>query len=277
MSAISTWSKTAANNNLTPPDGWPENQAPSTVNDSAREMMAALRTQFEGAEWFDDGLTKTFVSTTQFRIDGQDVTSAYHVGRRVRFVGATPGTIYGSITVTAFVTDTTVTVAWDSGVLANETITGSYSILSGVNNALPSTIAFAPGTIMLFQQTAAPIGWTKETTHDNKALRVVTGAASSAGTNSFTTVLGGSAGISTDGYTLLIADIPGHAHAAGSLAVSRQTTGGGSTPGMVSEASAILTDQAVAGSTASAGGDGSHAHTLSLDIQYVDLILAAKD
>ena len=32
-----------------------------------------------------------------------------------------------------------------------------------------STSAFASGTVMLFAQTAAPTGWTKITTHDNKA------------------------------------------------------------------------------------------------------------
>ena len=128
-----------------------------------------------------------FVSTTQFRIDGQDVTSTYHVGRRVKFIGDTPGTIYGEITVTAFVTDTTVTVAWDSGVLANETITGSYSVLSNVNPAIPTIATFPATTLMLFQQTAAPVGWTKETTHNDKGLRVVSGAASSGGTDAFST------------------------------------------------------------------------------------------
>ncbi len=136
MSAVSTWSTTAASNNLAPPDGWPEGQAPSTVNDVGREMIASLRTQFEDAQWFNDGKTKTRVSTTQFRIDGEDVTSAYHVGRRVKFVGTLTGTIYGRISVTAFSTDTTVTVVWDSGSLTNETLTGSYGILTSVNPSL---------------------------------------------------------------------------------------------------------------------------------------------
>ncbi|KKM67419.1 hypothetical protein LCGC14_1471320, partial [marine sediment metagenome] len=34
---------------------------------------------------------------------------------------------------------------------------------------------FAAGTRMLFQQTAAPTGWTKETVHNNKAIRLQTG------------------------------------------------------------------------------------------------------
>jgi hypothetical protein len=42
MSEVFTWSITAASNNSTPPDGWPEGAFPSTVNNCAREMMAAL-------------------------------------------------------------------------------------------------------------------------------------------------------------------------------------------------------------------------------------------
>jgi hypothetical protein len=38
---------------------------------------------------------------------------------------------------------------------------------------------FPSDTLMLFQQTAAPPGWTKQTVHNDKALRVVSGAASS--------------------------------------------------------------------------------------------------
>lgn len=48
--------------------------------------------------------------------------------------------------------------------------------------------AFPSGTKMLFAQTAAPTGWTKDTTNYNEhALRVVTGTASSGGSVNFTT------------------------------------------------------------------------------------------
>lgn len=50
----SAWSETAASNNSTPPDGWPEGQNPSTVNNCAREMMAALK-----ADWDRSGPTVT--------------------------------------------------------------------------------------------------------------------------------------------------------------------------------------------------------------------------
>lgn len=42
MSELNTWSTTAASNNATPPNGFPEGMAPSTVNDAAREVMAAV-------------------------------------------------------------------------------------------------------------------------------------------------------------------------------------------------------------------------------------------
>jgi hypothetical protein len=73
---------------------------------------------------------------------------------------------------------------------------------------------------MLFQQTAAPTGWTKITTHNNKALRVVNGTASSGGTTGFTTVFasrtpGGSlSGTNINGAvsatTLTTAQMPSH-------------------------------------------------------------------
>jgi hypothetical protein len=83
------------------------------------------------------------------------------------------------------------------------TSTGAFQSVAGVGSsgqvltsngagALPSfqTInvqPFGSGTLMLFQQTSAPTGWTKQTTHDNKALRVVSGSASSGGSVGFTT------------------------------------------------------------------------------------------
>jgi hypothetical protein len=49
---------------------------------------------------------------------------------------------------------------------------------------------FAAGTAILFYQAAAPTGWTKATTQDNKGLRVVSGATggSAGGTTAFSTV-----------------------------------------------------------------------------------------
>ena len=128
MAAISTWSTTAASNNSASPDGWPEGMAPSGVNDSARENMAALRTQHEDAEWIDLGHTPTYVSGTQFTIP-TDVTAQYTVNRRIRAVGTSTGTIYGRISVSAFSSVTTITVVWDSGSLQSESLVVSIGIV----------------------------------------------------------------------------------------------------------------------------------------------------
>jgi microcystin-dependent protein len=123
---------------------------------------------------------------------------------------------------------------------------------------------------MLFQQTSAPTGWTKQTTHNNKALRVVSGAASSGGSVSFTTAF--ASGLSASNTTLSTSELPSHTHTtnvylalAGNAAFIPQPGYG---------------QGGVFGSTASnaTGGGGAHNHTLpSFDVQYVDLIIASKD
>ena len=77
----------------------------------------------------------------------------------------------------------------------------------------PAGNIFASGTRMLFQQTAAPTGWTKESAaaYNDAALRFTTATATPTGGNdAFTTHFGTSK--STAAYTLLEADIPGHTH-----------------------------------------------------------------
>jgi hypothetical protein len=48
MSNVSQWNNAAASNNAAAPDGWPEGMPPSGVNDSGREVMAAV------SRWHDD-------------------------------------------------------------------------------------------------------------------------------------------------------------------------------------------------------------------------------
>ena len=126
--------------------------------------------------------------------------------------------------------------------------------------------AFPTGTLMLFQQTAAPTGWTKQTTHNDKALRVVSGTVSSGGTSAFSTVFGKTA---TDSHTLLTAEIPSHAHTweAGLTAGGSGQYAGGTNSNF----------NDVTRNTSSTGGGGGHAHNMDIRVQYVDLIIASKD
>ncbi|NUY33304.1 tail fiber domain-containing protein [Paraburkholderia sp. JPY303] len=113
--ALYQWSTTPANNATAGAINWAEGQAPSTVNDSARQMMADVANWFVTPEWINYGLTPTFVSGTQFTVPS-DKTSVYTFGRRV-LAFVTAGTIAGTITSSAFTSLTTVTVSWDSGAL----------------------------------------------------------------------------------------------------------------------------------------------------------------
>jgi hypothetical protein len=122
---------------------------------------------------------------------------------------------------------------------------------------------FDPGTVMLFVQTAAPTGWTKSTTHDNKALRVVSGSVTTGGTQNFTAVLNGNVGATT----LTTAQMPSHSHTfavrTGSSSIYA-TIAGGQTGAATNNPS-----------TSATGGGGSHTH--SMDVAYVDVIIATKD
>lgn len=119
-------------------------------------------------------------------------------------------------------------------------------------------------TAMLFNQTAAPTGWTKSTTHNDKALRVVSGTVGSGGTNAFSTALVNAT--STAGYALTIADIPAHTHTSAAAAAGNNIVAAGGIGVPITGAA-----------TGSTGGGGAHSHGLTLGVQYVDVIIATKN
>jgi len=126
---------------------------------------------------------------------------------------------------------------------------------------------FDSGTNMLFQQTAAPVGWTKITAHNDKALRIVSGTVGSGGASAFTTTFGTSK--VTDSHNLSVAEMPVHGHTIGDADSSGTNnafnTGRGGT---------IVANIP----TSNTGGGGGHTHPLSnFDLQYVDFIIASKD
>lgn len=160
------------------------------------------------------------------------------------------------------------------------------------------------GTRMVFHQTSAPTGWTKETdaAYNDIALRVVTGTVGNGGTNAFSDVF--NTAITTDGHTLTSAEMPSHEHT-GSFSGSTSEDGAHShtVPNMVgattddASGSARTSDgpiykratvttsaegahtHSVSGSltTNSTGGGGSHTHPITMDVKYHDVILAVKD
>jgi hypothetical protein len=146
--------------------------------------------------------------------------------------------------------------------------------------------SFPAGTAMMFVQTSAPTGWTKSTTHDNKALRVVSGTASSGGSVGFTTAFASQAVSGTvGGTTLSESQIPSHFHIQGYGGSTNPAARYGTTAGLSSariEYDGGTSTTASGANTSSTGGGGSHDHSftgtaINLAVQYVDVIIATKD
>jgi len=142
MSDIKDWKDTAASNNASPPDGWPEGQAPSTVNNCAREMMRAIRVKWENAGFFDWGLTYSLKSQNKLRISDQSAgssyaaTDVYSVGQRVKIV-SNNATVYGAVTtLSSSSTAVIIDITCDSGTLTSTITSVEASILYPGENPL---------------------------------------------------------------------------------------------------------------------------------------------
>lgn len=151
------------------------------------------------------------ISAESLTIDTAEVTynhsdSSLHVNGNALAFKSDIGNVAGDLTVSGgdIILDGTGRIQGIDTVSAGTDAANKTYVDAAVgNNAFPS------GTKMLFQQTSAPTGWTKDTTHNNKALRVTSGTASSGGTSSFNTVFGKTA---TNNHTLTAAQMPSHTH-----------------------------------------------------------------
>lgn len=127
---------------------------------------------------------------------------------------------------------------------------------------IPST------TKMLFAQANAPTGWTRDTTHNDKALRVVSGTGGgSGGSVAFSTVFGRTA---VDASSLSIAQLAAHGHTE-----TCSTYAGGSSSGWLYAVSNA--GNGSSRSHASQGSGSTHSHGLDLRVQYVDVIICTKN
>jgi len=181
-------------------------------------------------------------------------------------------------------------------------VTGSVTATSFVGSgaSLTGIDAFPAGTSMLFQQTAAPTGWTKQTTHNNKSLRIVSGSAGTGGSNTFTaafntnqTVSGTTGGTavtitgSTAGHSLTQAELPDVTLATTQKCktedkgpLNRGSSSGGGAGYETIDVPLGGSDSAHTHAAGTLAG-GSHTHsfsdTFNLNVQYVDFIIANKD
>jgi hypothetical protein len=137
------------------------------------------------------------------------------------------------------------------------------SVQSGTNMASTGwteVTMFPVGTTLLFYQTAAPTGWTKVTTHNDKALRVVSGdGGGSGGTNTFSSTF------TSNRAVPLLAHTHGVYASGGQNAGSINLTRNSSTQ----EGGATQTQYITSSGTANA--------SMNFAVQYIDVILCSKN
>lgn len=196
------------------------------------------------------------------------------------------------------------------GMLWIDSTTNPFTIRAYDGTAWDIVSGVASGTRMLFQQSTAPVGWTKDVSIDNTALRVTAGTVSSGGTLDFTAAFNSARVPSgTVGSTVLsVAQMPAHAHAvydpghnhyvndpghAHGVTAARQfassQSGGGDNEcqnqnfSTAAAGTGIWLNAAATGiALYNAGGNAGHTHTftggnLNLDVRYTDIIIGEKN
>lgn len=158
----------------------------------------------------------------------------------------------------------------------------STVISDSTNGVRAADTSLVPaGTVMLFIQTNAPTGWTKSTAHNNKALRVVSGTASSGGTTAFTSVFTSrpisQANLPVVSFTGTTTGNPTWSSIRYVMqGLATYASLGGSAPNVAAAGADGLTDsmQHSHSVTVSSGGSGTG---MDFAVQYVDTIIATKD
>ena len=166
-------------------------------------------------------------------------------------------------------------------------------VTSAVAALIPS------GTAMLFAQTSAPTGWTKSTAHNDKMLRIVSGAAGSGGSAALSTAWTSvSLSGTVAGHTLTSGEIPSHTHSGTTGGQSASHThaydhaasyvGGGGGVSVWYQNGSLSTGAASNDHThnittdGGTGGGGSHTHGITVNSftvtpAYLDVIAATKN
>jgi hypothetical protein len=123
----------------------------------------------------------------------------------------------------------------------------------------------------VWQQSAAPIGWTKDVSHNDKALRIVSGSAGSGGSNSFSSVMAQTAVATTTPTTGTMAN---HAH---TDYYQDNNGSGGPFAGAGPCDAPTGTERGLTTVTGTNGGGVAHDHAILMSMLYVDVILATKN
>jgi hypothetical protein len=132
---------------------------------------------------------------------------------------------------------------------------------------IPIAPDFESGDRVVLQQTAAPLGWTKEvdSAYHDVALRLSTGTVSSGGTTVFSTIF---AKTETEGHALTAAENGPHTH----------TGNAGASTTVMSDEPDKSVPTFTAGTASGSSGFGTpHTHPMDIRVKYRDVCIFEKD
>jgi hypothetical protein len=135
MANFRKWSSSASGNSSVAGGAntinFAEGQAPGSVNNSAREMMAQIRAIYAPDEWgwVEHSATASIASQTAFKLAGNQTTN-WVANRRWRLKSGST-TRYGTVVSSSFTSETTITVTVDSGSLSASHSLAALSSVSG--------------------------------------------------------------------------------------------------------------------------------------------------
>ena len=199
--------------------------------------------------------SKTSIEALGIALPAANLTGTIHADRYTDTVYTHPTTAGNKHIPTAGATDQVLT----------------YSSSGTASWADPAGGGLESGTKTDFFQASAPTGWTQNTSHNDKMLRVVSGNGGGTGGTAATSSPAHS--LSAGAHTLTVAEMPSHSHTA-----SLRAGGGDEQTGYYLEGPGYSYPSSVG--TSSTGGGGSHDHSLSGSITtpaYMDVIIASKD
>lgn len=262
---------------------------PTSGNKFTGVGNAAARDQFSSAAQIQDASLLYAATSSNDTITASltPAITAYAIGSL--FVAKIGGTNTGAATINyntvgakSIKKGRAGTLAMDAGDLPAGKI--ALFVYDGTNIQMVNAPEFPSGTVMLFKQTSAPTGWTKDTSNNNNsAVRIVTGTPSTGGTVDFTTAFASQTPSGTVGDTTLTTNqIPSHAH--NFVGYLNLSAGGGSNHNyfVLGEGSTANGGSGPGTAVQNAGGGASHTHTftgnsINLAVKYTDVIQATKD
>lgn len=285
---VVSWSQTAATNATADENvNWAEGMAPSAVNNSARAEMASVAMyRDDNAGSLTTGGTSTAytVSTNQgfaslTAMNGQSIRVKFNAAN-----GASPTLNVDGLGAKAINIDTSTAVP--TGMIrANSVLSLVYDNSNSCFLIVGLPSEFVSGDTLVSQNSTAPTGWTISTTHNDKALRLVSSSPSTGGSTAFTSIFTSRtiAKANLPNYTLTTTVTGGSATLKTDVLIQSGSTGiaTGGDPGQVPSSSTYGNSQGTLQTTfvaptvtVASGGSGT---ALDFAVQYVDVVIITKD